>query len=511
MKRQLLKHSLYTSGCALLVATPFIWSWTWPVGILGLVLMLYALSKAEKFTTKQFLVQSLLFGYVFFGVVLGWIYGIHTTELIGNTIFAILFLGLTYLIMVGGLAVGFLFFGILYRSLRISTNNWTILYIPLLFALSEFLRSVFFSVVSFGDGGSIGPYWNFGSLGFLTMNTPLKYASRMVGLYGTSLLVVVIAIVLFQLLHKRYRYTLIILIPLIISMLGWSLYRKSNGVELKVATASVHSDVEDGYQADLSDKISNTGDTNLLVLPEYSYYFVDSDGKRTDRKIPDNVALTVDSSTKREGDDVKNAVSYYDNQSRLLQDYEKRFLVPGGEFIPYIYQVILFYSGNTSLINQFHEKHAVNQSSQQEQSFEYAGVRYGSLACSGAIAPNFYSSLTKEGAQILTNSASISTLGVSPLYYKQASQMSSFIAIANARPFIQSARGGSSYILTKDGTVVKTIQASSQSELTSATVTTNKKKTPSSQLGEWTIWLSFGAVLLLGMKSWKGLFKKKKI
>lgn len=499
-KLKTIRHVLCTVGCALLLASGFLWSWAWLVSLVGVVLSIYLLSKSDQLSRKAFLWLSLLYGYVFFGTTLAWVYGIHTTELIADTFFSVVFLGLTYAIMVGSLAVGFLFFGIFYRVLRVSTKNWTILCIPVIFTVSEYFRSVFFSVFSLGDGGIVGPYWNFGSLGFLTVNTPLKYATRIVGLYGSSLLVVLIAVIIFQLLRKKYNYGLLFLIPLLVTISGWYFYRTSNGTSLSVATTSLSDTTEDGYQDDLTKKVAGAGELQLLVLPEYSYYFVDSDGETTNYKIPKNVALTIDSGTDRQSGLIKNMVSYHDNNSNLLQSYQKHFLIPGGEFIPYIYHIILFYSGNTSLVSQFHQKHALISASQKERPYIFNGVSYGSLACSGAIAPSLYTSLANDGAEVFTNSASISTLGVSPLYYRQASQMSAFTAIANARPFVQSARGGSSYMLTKDGHTTATEKAATDSAIVGGRVITNKTRTVYTLLGEWLVWLSAAIMIILMAK-----------
>src|SRR5690606_31808727 len=66
--------------------------------------------------------------------------------------------------------------------------------------VSEWLRSVAFSLFLYGNGASIGDFWNFGSLGLALIDTPLGYASRVAGMYGLSLLCVSIALALYILL-----------------------------------------------------------------------------------------------------------------------------------------------------------------------------------------------------------------------------------------------------------------------------------------------------------------------
>ncbi len=514
MKLTFLKRSLLSAVCALVVASGFVWDWAWVFSLVGLVSTLGLLACSEKLSTKSFIWQCVIFGYVFLGVVLNWIYGIHTTELIGDTPLAVVFLVLTFVLMVGVLTMGFVLMGALYRRLKISTSNKTILYIPALWAIGEWFRSVFFSIMSMGDGGSVGPYWNFGSLGFVAVQTPLKYATRIVGLYGTSLLFVLIAVIIYKLIQRRYRYGYLLFIPIACSVLGWGVYRTSNGQSLSVGTVAINGEKDTGYEAVLDSKLKTAPQIDTLVLPEYSYYFNDSDGTGNSRTLPVDIPLAIDSSSRRQPSGIENMVSFYDKDAKVIQTYQKSFLIPGGEFIPYAYHIILFYSGNTSLVNQFHNEKAVERAPEKEQAFEYRGVSYGALACSGAIAPSLYSRLTNGGAEVLTNSASISTLGVSDAYYRQASQMSVFIATANARPFVQSARGGPSYVLDKDGNILTRIASTPDSDVTSSVIQTNSKKTPYVVLGEWLLYLSFGAIalrlIILREKSKKKIMKKRK-
>lgn len=511
-KRALLKIGLIAL-CAVTMASGFLVSWLWLVSLMGLILGLYLLEHSAKFSRKQFTWYCLLFGYVFFGIVLNWIYKIKTTELIEDTFYAGLFLGLTYFLMVGAFAIGFLVFAVLYRGLGISVKSKTVLFIPALWVIGEYFRSVFFSVFFMGDGGSIGAYWNFGTLGLLASETPLKYAGRVVGLYGLSFLVVLIAISVYKITKKQYRYTWLLSIPLVLSFSGWYFYLESNGKPLDVAVISLGDDTDDGYQDALTSQLSNEGNIDTLVLPEYSNFFVNSEEKQTDHALPENVSLAIDSSSMRRGDEVKNEVNFHNTESELLQSQQKTFLIPGGEYIPYLYHIILYYSGNKSLVHEFHRENAVQQATKAERPFSYKGVSYGSLACSGAIAPQLYTRLVSQGAEVLTNSASIATLGVSDGYYRQARQMATFTAAANARPFLQSARGGPSYILNKDGQSQKGFAQAADVGYLRTTITTNRSKTLYTLWGEWVLYVSVIAACSYGLlqyRQYKGVSKKSK-
>lgn len=500
-------------GCAALLSVGFLWSWAWPLSLIGLVAGLHLLERSAELSRKQFTWYCLLFGYVFFGIVLNWIYKIKTTELIEDTLYAGLFLGLTYILMVGAFAVGFLVFAVLYRGISISVKNKTVLLTPVLWVIGEYFRSVFFSVFSLGDGGSVGAYWNFGTLGLLASETPLRYAGRIVGLYGLSFLVVLIVIVIYKIMKKQHRYAWLLLIPLALSFSGWYFYQESNGRSLDVAVVSLGDSTDDGYQDNLKDQISRNENIDALILPEYSNFLIDSAGERTDHTLPDNTSLVIDSSSMRRSGDIKNEINFHNTESELLKSQQKTFLIPGGEYIPYLYHIILYYSGNKSLVHEFHRENAVQQATEAERPFSYKGVSYGSLACSGAIAPQLYSELVYQGAEVLTNSASIATLGVSEGYYQQARQMATFTAAANARPFLQSARGGPSYILNKDGQSQKGFVQAADVGYLSTTITTNSNKTLYTLWGEWVLYASVIAACLYGFlqyRRYKRCHKKPK-
>lgn len=494
-----IKRSLITSSCAALAASGFLWGWLWPVSLAGLTLSLWLLGKSDKLSRKAFLLQCMLYGYIYLGLTLNWIYGINTTDLIADTFFAFLFLGLSFLLMVGFLAIGFVLLGYLYRKLKVSTNDSSILLIPLLWALCEWFRSVFFSVMAMGSGGSVGPFWNFGSLGFLAGETPLGYASRITGLYGTSFLVMLLAVVIYKMYQKQYRYTYLALVPLVFSLTGWGLYRGDSQSTINAGTVSVQADIDDGYQDTLDNQLKRKSNTpvDALVMPEYSYYFVDSGGKDTGRKLPVDIPLVIDSRSKRQNERIENMVSYNQSDGSVLQQYQKNFLIPGGEYIPYFYEAILYYSGNHNIIRSFETDKAVRPSRSQELPYTYRGVTYGALACSGAIAPELYRGLAHKGAEVLTNSASISTLGVSDAYYGQAEQMSKFIAMANAKPFVQSARGGPSYIMNKDGQILARTIHPDQAAIAATSIARSQHNTIYSRFGEWILWLSVIVVMVL--------------
>lgn len=282
--------------------------------------------------------------------------------------------------------------------------------------------------------------------------------------------------------------------------MGWFFNSNPSGQKLSAKSVSIPGKIETGYAEALKKIINSAGHTDLLVLPEYSRFFIDETGTKTNHTLPNTTKLIIDSASSVDEKKISNKVSYYDHNGEVLKQYKKWFLIPGGEYIPYIYHMILFYSGNRNLIDQFHISNTVNKPAMREQPYTFNNTTYGVLACSGAIAPSLYRSLTSSGAEVLVNSASISTLGVTESYYFQATHMSKFIATANARPYIQSSRGGPSYILNKDGNIDAFVAESENLKMIDSTVETNSRQTIYSKFGEWLIPISTLIIILYFME-----------
>jgi len=492
----LLQRSLFTGGSAALVASGFVLHGSWALSLLGLLLLLTLLGHSDKLSRKQFLWQCALFGYVYFGIVLRWVFNINAIDLIKDSFFAGFFIFLTYILMVGSFAVGFVMAGFLYRQLNISMKNKTILLVPALWILGEFGRSVFFSFFVLGDGGSIGPYWNFGMLGYSLMDSPMKYSSRIVGSTGLSFLFVLVAVTLYMMLYKKWKYAVFAVVPVIISVAGWYFYRMPEARVLNLATVGLNESVEGGYEDKLIKVIKEQATLDAVVLPEYSNIFLNGQGLLTSNTLPENVKLVIDSASVTNNDKLNNMVSFYTHDGKVLSQQQKSFLIPGGEYLPYVYHILLFYSGNRDLVHDFHDSRSVQKALAKERPYVNQGVSYGALACSGAIAPELYRSLARDGASVFANSASVAVLGVSGSYYGQADQIAQFISTANARPFVQAARGGPSYIMKADGTVAAVAGSVENSKVITAPTQAGTRRTIYTILGEWPVVASLAGLLI---------------
>lgn len=379
-----------------------------------------------------------------------------------------IFLAFTWLSLTACFAVGPLVFAWLVTKLKARVTTLKgVLVIALAWVAADIFRSLFFSIAAAGPGSLIGAYWNFGSLGYAASVTPLAFASRFVGLSGMTFLVILINGGMFLLLHKKLQGLILLIVPTLLAYGGYIAYPLQKDKKINVGVVQLGGwEGEGGYHKELAKRTA--GNTNkpldLLVLPEHSDFYgylgqpsPDEDSRKQAIKnlFKDNNGLVVTTTSKLDNKaKTTNTIVYTDAKDNVLSEQDKHFIVPIGEYVPYVHEFLLTITGNRVTYDIHQQTRAVERGKQSEHPVEYNGVSYGALACSGAIAPEFYRKLSNQGAEVLTNSASLPILSNASQYHQQSRQMARFIAISNAKPFVQSARGGYSWVLDANGNFI---------------------------------------------------------
>lgn len=442
---------------------------------------------------------AFLAGCAYFSVIVSWMFGIKTAEIAQGI--AVKFVAFSAgIIMVSSLAMGFVFFVWLMRRLKVRLDQPRAVWlVPTLWVVSEYGRAIFFSITSLGPDGRVGPYWTFGHIGYYFAETPLAFMARLGGLYLLSFVGVAIVVALYQLIrYRRVRPILIVAgVSAALSLAGAIIYARPNGRSLDVGTvkfayrSTAYQMSNQSYDL-LKKGISKPVD--VLVMPEYSHYFdipteVEADKAVVQPLMKQPNGLIIHSARENIMQLGHNMLTFQAADGTVLNQQRKWFVVPAGEYVPYIYQVILAYAGQERLLLNFNAQKSVVRGDKPEVPYTYDGVRFGAHACSGVLAPDFYNQLAQSGSDIFTNSAALDTMGIAPLFHYQAEQMNRLAAIAHAKPFVQSAKGGPAYIMDKDGREL-VYSFSNDGAVLSAQVQTNRTKTLYGWLGDWVVYLS---------------------
>ncbi len=381
-----------------------------------------------------------------------------------------------------------------------------ILLLSALWVITEYIKSIGFSIFLYGPGASFGDFWNFGDLGMALMFTPLAYLSRIVGMYGLSFLAVfVVSTLLNVFLSKKdssFKKLLIssIIIVALLTVFSWKIYLPSNSIRSRASVLQIEKQTPNLV---VTTPVSNNTNEkkDLIVLPEYSSTYELGFSKfrteQIDNRLAENgVAVNVGEEyvmdNKRYG-----KLEMRNNEGALIDSQSKQLLIPTGEYLPYI--ISTFYKlANQSYITEKYNNSRQILRGENPRLFENNGVEYGSVACSGILSREIYRNLSRSGAEVFTNSASLLIFNNSKSYFRQSLMMAKFHAVANSRPYIQASKGASAFVFDQNGDYIVRPGAN-DTKFTDFEFKTNSQKTFYTLSGEIFLLLSFLTVSIYGL------------
>lgn len=354
-----------------------------------------------------------------------------------------------------------------------------------LWAFIEWLVAWAVSVIWFGNNASFDSVYPFGSLSPSLAYTPFLFASRFVGFYGLSSLFVTLGISLFapRLRHYWWKAALVILI---FTFFGWFTYQKPSGPEITVTTTAER----------LAEFQKINTEADLVVFGEYAM-----DDYREEKKqyrinaMDDQEVYFVGSQQTPANPGIHNTMLFASTEKGLLLKQDKNRLIPGGEYLPYSVEALLTITRQTGALAEFDVLRAVQKG---DGTVNKLVIRddfiVGAEVCSSIVSTEDYRKLAHEDATILTNSASLGVFGGSRVYRISHNGMARFMAVANARPFVQSAQDEAAYIIDHNGNEVLTISPVGQG---TQDVVTNQTKTIYTIIGDWPVYVGAGIALSL--------------
>ena len=426
-----------------------------------LALFFWTVSEQKKQSSVlQTLKLTGIFYWAFYLVILIWFLDTDITLLAGlSSENARLFLGLCLFIMVGMLTFVSLPFGLILHKLRsrlVTADVWTPAVLSSAWVVIEWCRSWAFSIFLYAPGASMGDYWNFGSLGLGLIATPLGFLSRFLGMYGLSMLVVIMSLLIIRAMKKQFKPLLAAVVILIaVSAAGflWNL-QGANGDYIKASVLQREKDL-DGLSSGVTDiKYLDDSPKEIIVLTEYSRIFTEGREKYAKKYVNDRlgengISIDVSADFSLPGERY-NTLEARDNAGRLVDSQTKQLLIPTGEYLPGLVQIFYRLTGQDSINQSFADTRQLYRG-QPPRVIKTARTVIAPVACSGILGRNIYRQLVNDGGEVLTNSASLIIFSGSKAYFRQSLQMARFHAIANQRTYIQASMGAPAFVIDEDG------------------------------------------------------------
>lgn len=333
-------------------------------------------------------------------------------------------------------------------------NKYRLLIFAFSLPILEVLRSCLFAVISYGSGGKLAPNFFVGSIAVAASGTHLVFASRLVGFIGLSLLGVLISLGAYLVIRGRFRFVFpIVILVILVTVMGYKLSR-SNSSHESLKVVAVHLNEADSMK-NWEDFSSLPDNIDLLVLPEYSGVDYFENKSQLWKKLSPN-GMVVTTIAFGRSPEAANRLMVFNNEGKIISQQDKDFLIPAGEYLPYSLIGAFKLLRQNKNIENFRFTQQLQPGKDTIKVVQGSQFNIGALACSGVISSSEYSRLTRNGADILTNSASLSFLKQNSRFDVFSKNMARYQAVVNQKYFVQSSRSGESYIISPNGRFVKT-------------------------------------------------------
>ncbi len=391
------------------------------------------------------------------------------------------------------------------------------------FTLSEYCRSIFFSIFWYGSGGAIGPYWPIGNPAYLFSDFKfISLSASTWGIYGIdfilALLVTGIAVLL---LYKKNIKTISfqIILAVLILILAGNINVQDTKPAIPVTIIQTRISVQEMLNPDknledlknkllLLEKASALNPDGIIVFPEGSNFYATLSKLITENEVQNYFSklskkdfLLLDSLRVQENDKFKSKAIMINSSYGLIGTYDKQILTPGGEFLPYIVKWPLWIV-SPYLREQFKAYREFDKGS-GGNIIPYKDINIKILICSELISPE----RAREGNPDFTIvMGSFAIWKGSPLETGQALAMLKLRAIENAKYTVLASNYGTSYIINPLGEVEKSSNPDSY-ELLTGSIIPNQERTWYNYVGDWPILLISSALFALGIRKIRNEFK----
>lgn len=485
-----------------------------------LALFFFVVSSQKKPSSLFHIIKlTAAFYYSFYFVVLIWFLDTDVTLLAGlSGEYARLFLGLCLVIMAFVITLASTPLAVVLHKIqdRLSQPHiGTLAVVASAWVVIEWCRSIVFSIFLYAPGASIGDYWNFGSLGLAVISSPIGYVGRFFGMYGLSMLVVLVSVTIVWALHGKFKPIILIVCGLIVlGSVGYFYELRSEiGSSVPASVLQREGNLDDLTSGPTDFKFMEDSPKELIVLTEYSRIHADGNEKYAqkyvfDRLSPSGMSIDVLADFTKPG--VRyNTLEARNKNSEVLDTQTKQLLIPTGEYLPGILQLFYKLTGQDGINQNFAATRGLNRG-QPPRVVSTGSLHVAPVACSGILGRNIYRDLVNDGGQVLTNSASLIIFSGSKAYFRQSLQMARFHAIANQRTYIQASMGAPAFVIDDQGDFI-VAPAETKTAFIDFRFTPTSHLTPYTRFGEWPLLLATAVNIgFVGHWGWKHLGSRRK-
>ncbi len=510
---------------------------------------------------KESFFAGFIAGLFYFLIIFRWFWPIYPLDTFGiqNKFASLAIVSFIYVISSGGMAV---FWGLfvsvyslaysaeaasatkagqftVFRKIgsKLSTASQYLI-IPAIFVLLEYARSYGFGLLWAGSGTLFGPHWTMGNLAYALAGNDLalKFASY-TGIYGIFFLIVLVDYLIFITLKNKLvwsftgfvRMTLTMAAIIILITLGSKLLKqKSPSSDKKINFALIQTnqptkisptpkETLDAFkeQLDLLNRVAREyPESQLIVFPETSDFFKNLSLFLTGSQIPNYFAnlfkeprliiagtRTIDTNDRApstSSGQVYSRIFALDTRKDIIGFYDKRLLMPGGEFLSYPMKFIVNLLSKTK-VSEFGGVRELGVGEKKVSTVNFRGqFSIAPLVCSELLSPSLTRQTTK-GSDIIVEVASYGVFHGNSVLVKQNLAIARFRAAENQKPLLAASNMGLSYAIDSRGNIGFITQDQGAQILTGS-IALNPQKSWYNRVGDLpTILASLALIISFGL------------
>jgi apolipoprotein N-acyltransferase len=326
-----------------------------------------------------------------------------------------------------------------------------------------------FSFLTYAERSLIGPHFSTASLGYaFAENHYLLQLASFGGLAALNAAVAVGAGIVALLCSRKTRgaamATALVLFTVTLTLPLFAPKAIPEGTTVSVVL--IQTDVavgqvttHDTFESLTTRAHATYPDATLIILPEERSlepaFRSDSDHKNFFRSTFGSTdTLIVHSQHEAFKGGMQNALVYTDGQGSQRGKYRKMFLMPGGEYMPYLMTAVFSLRPDTGLGKYMERLPTERLEPTGLVTVPLKGHTLGGLICSDVLSPQLYRFLVREhGATVLINSANPAWFHHSQSLFDKTIQMAKVHAVQNRTYYLQSSNGSPAFAIDPYGTI----------------------------------------------------------
>lgn len=339
-----------------LLGVGFVVPGLWFMALVGLIWFAMQLSRSAVVSAWYFVCTA---WFVKYAIALSWTWSVYPIDWLefSSPTLQLFVIGVYWLsgalwLSLGGLVVA----GYWYFAQKICSQKIMLLTLPCVWLVSELVGACMFSVFTLGSGGVVSSNLSFGFVGYhLAQHWTLLQLATLAGVYGLTIVLLALAIILA--IAWRRGWSRVVLVAIAVLVLSNQVTFISGDDTPDHTVAVVDTDYpKNTLEYDVTDLVQSENkraleealvlDSDYILFPENSQVFDQSLASTTLRaylqfRYGDATAVLIDSGRVQTDQGVVAQAIIFNPDTSRIQQTQKQYLVPQGEYVPSLYAFVL--------------------------------------------------------------------------------------------------------------------------------------------------------------------------